>query len=110
MPSTCVFVTGFMLGHLKQRSTNRCASFMKPGADPEAAEAQAESACGCIKEGGMVVSCRDIGEHGCKPTATIDCKEAVQELNDVWIEGQISDNICRKVRRFMQLLADTCMI
>ena len=77
---------------------------------PTAADARAQSACGCIKEGGVVVSCRDIGENGCKPTATIDCKKAVQELNDVWVEGEISDNICRQVRRFMQLLAETCMI
>ena len=104
------FCKGFMLEHLKQRSTNRCAPFMKPGADPEAADARAQSACGCIKEGEMVVSCRDIDEQGCKPTATIDCKKAVQELNDVWIEGEISDNLCRKARRFMQLLADSCMI
>ena len=109
MPSTCVFLTGLMLGHLKKSTTNRCAPFIKPGAEPEAADARAFSVCGCIKEKEMIVSCRDIGKQGCKPTATTDCKKAVQELNDVWIEGEISDNLCRKARRFMQWIANTCM-
>ena len=106
-----MFVTGSILEHLKQRSTNRCEPFMKPGTDPEAVGDRTESACGCIRVGGMIESCRDIDDiDGCKPNATTDCKKAVQEMNDVWIEGAISDIFCSNVRRSTQMLALTCNV
>ena len=108
---SCLFVIGSILKHLKQRSTGRCEPFMKPGANPEDIRNRFHAACGCIWEEGRFVSCRDIGENGgCKPIAAIDCKKGAQEWNDIWIEGEISDFICREMRRFNQLLADTCII
>ena len=80
---------------------------MKPGTNPEAIKVRAQSACGCIKEGGI---CRDIDVNGCKPSATIDCKKAVQEINDIWTGFSISDNICRWSSYFTQMVADSCII
>ena len=89
---------------------NPCESFMKTDRDWEAVALQVESACGCTKVEGGIESCRYIDENGCKPTASIDCKEAVQELNNTWIEGDTSDWFCRSLRRFIQMLSDTCNV
>ena len=103
-----MFVTGSMLNSLLNLNhLNPCGLFMKPGTDWEVVARQVESACGCIKGG---ESCRYIDENGCKPSATIYCKKAVQEMNDVWIEGAISDIFCSNLRRSTQMLALTCNV
>ena len=83
---------------------------MKPGTDWEAVASRAESACGC--NNGEPVPCRDMDENGCKPNATIDCKRAVQGINDVWIEGDIRymTRACRIARKDIQMYADSCNI
>ena len=89
-----------------------CDPFMKPGTNAGQIARRAASACGdCkINQGIVIIGCRDIDENGCKPTASIDCKEAVQELNNTWIEGDTSDWFCRSLRRFIQMLSDTCKV
>ena len=97
--------------HLKQRS-HICEPFMKPGTNAGQIARRAASACGDCKtnQGIIIIGCRDIDENGCKPTPSIDCKEAVQELNNTWIEGDTSDWFCRSLRRFIQMLSDTCNV
>ena len=103
-----MFVTGSMLNSLLNLNhLNPCGTFMKPGTDWEDVARRVESACGCTKGG---ESCLELDENGCKPTASIDCKEAVQELNNTWIEGDTSDWFCRSLRRFIQVLSDTCNV
>ena len=105
-----MFVTGSMLNSLLNLNhLNPCGSFMKPGTDWEPVARRVESACNCTKEvGGGIGSCRDIDENGCKPSAHIDCKIAVQEMNNIWIEGAIRDIFCSYARGSTHMLALTC--
>ena len=104
-----MFVTGSMLNSLLNLNhLNPCGSFMKSVTDWEAVASRVETACVCIKGGGGIESCRDIDENGCKPIATKDCKKAVQEMYDIWIEGAIRDIFCSYARGSTHMLAVTC--
>ena len=106
-----MFVTGSMLNSLLNLNhLNPCESFMKRSRDWEAVARRVELACGCKKVVGGIDSCRDIDENGCKPTAKIDCKINVQEMNNIWIEGAILDIFCSYARGSTHMLALTCKV
>ena len=83
---------------------------MKPGTNAGQIARRAASACGDCKtnQGIIIIGCRDIDENGCKPSANIDCKIAVQEMNNIWIEGAIRDIFCSYARGSTHMLAVTC--
>ena len=79
---------------------------MKSATDWDAVASRVELACDCNKVG----ECRDIDENGCKQIATNDCRKAVHEMNDIWIEGAIRDIFCSYARGSTHMLALTCNV
>ena len=104
-----MFVTGSMLNSLLNLNhLNPCGLFMKPRTDWEDVARQVELACGCNEVEAGIESCVDIDENGCKTNAKFNCKKAVKEMDDIWIEGAIRDIFCSYARGSTHMLAVTC--
>ena len=89
-----------------------CKRYMNPGANPKQAIEQFDLSCEC----NGYWPCRDIDNNGCKPSASTDCKNAVQRLDDLWIKTPSGDIIptdphgiyCDLARYTIRMLATKC--
>ena len=113
--------TGSILEHFDVRNVPHvnCDRYMKPGVNFTEAGIRMHSRCGCDPERGE--PCRDLeegpsctGPCQCKPTASADCKQAVQEFDDSWVDDpdKIDDDPnhfhCAMVRIITYMMASSC--
>ena len=114
-----LFAIGSVLEHFVRltydaKDLSLCKRYMKPGVNPREAAEQFDLSCGCNGRW----PCRDIDNNGCKPSASMDCKNAIQKVDYLWIKNPIAEidptdpygRYCGDARYMSYYLASKCNI
>ena len=78
--------------NLELRTAEDCQDYVKPGVNLEELDEEFNSSCGCNPD--HPGKCTDVevkknvdGTFSCE--ASEDCKDAIQNIDDIWKEGEI---------------------
>ena len=93
------------------KDLSRCKRYMSPGTNPREAAERFDLSCGCNGRW----PCRDIDNSGCKPSASRDCENSIQKLDDLWITPVVEidptdpyGRYCGDARYMSHYLASKC--
>ena len=101
-----------ILDSLASRSAENCKAYVKPGVKLEELDEELDSSCGCNP--GPPVKCTglEFSTVGVmlKCEVSENCKKAIQEIDDLWIEEPPTTNIkCLTAFKLNKMLSVMCI-